>query len=147
MSPFILYCSSLLRCSAVLYLYFKLWAYSLGLNWDFRSKFFWVRHTNWTVFSCCIRTHCSQEVGAYEWLSPRMFCAMERRVKVTINQTWNIGFESSARGAAVVGVRVAVCSRNNETSAVRSTIAVRAFYSAETFNKYRRSLNRSPGFY
>jgi len=33
--------------------------------WDFSSKFFRVRCTYWTIFSGCIYTHCSQEVGAY----------------------------------------------------------------------------------
>jgi len=43
---------------------------SLRLNWDFRCKFFWVRHTHWTIFYGCIRTHCYQEVGAYALWAP-----------------------------------------------------------------------------
>jgi len=65
MSPYFI----LQRCSVNcvvcrLVVLLKLWA-CLDLNWDSRSKFFWVRRTHLTIFSGCICTHCSQEVGAY----------------------------------------------------------------------------------
>ena len=39
----------------------------LDLNWNFRPKFFWVRRTQWTIFSRCFRIHCCQEVGACDY--------------------------------------------------------------------------------
>jgi len=54
----ILYCSCRgARCVvySLGYVLLKLWAYCLCLNWDFRSQFFWVRRTHWTISSGCIR--------------------------------------------------------------------------------------------
>jgi len=53
----ILYCrDAALCCNLYVVVLLKLWAYCLGLNWNFKSKFFWVRGTHWTIFSECIRT-------------------------------------------------------------------------------------------
>jgi len=61
------------RCSAVLYVVvlLKLWAYCLGLNWDFRSKFFSVRRTT-ELFS----------LGAFASITPKKSAPIVRTLWV-----------------------------------------------------------------